>query len=89
MQGVGFPAGKVLRAFPSKVQVTFQVGLSRFRQVNADDFHIDISYEELLRLGSDKYTVKLKNLPEGVSQVRFNPEQVDFLIEQISPSYDR
>ncbi|WP_308756624.1 CdaR family protein [uncultured Bacteroides sp.] len=89
LQGVGFPAGKVLRAFPSKVQVTFQVGLSRFRQVNADDFHIDISYEELLRLGSDKYTVKLKNLPEGVSQVRFNPEQVDFLIEQISPSYDR
>ena len=77
---------EVLRAFPSKVQVTFQVGLSRFRQITADDFHINVSYEELLRLGSDKYTVKLKNVPEGVNQVRFNPEQVDFLIEQISPS---
>ena len=77
---------EVPRAFPSKVQVTFQVGLSRFRQITADDFHINVSYEELLRLGSDKYTVKLKNVPEGVNQVRFNPEQVDFLIEQISPS---
>lgn len=87
LRGVNFPADKVLRAFPSKVQVTFQVGLSRFRQIGADDFHIYVSYEELLRLGSDKYTVKLKNIPKGVSHVRFNPEQVDFLIEQVSPSY--
>lgn len=87
LHGVNFPADKVLRAFPSKVQVTFQVGLSRFRQITADDFHINVSYEELLRLGSDKYTVKLKKVPHGVSQVRFNPEQVDFLIEQVSPHY--
>lgn len=82
LHGVNFPADKVLRAFPSKIQVTFQVGLSRFRQVTASDFHINVSYEELLHLGSDKYTVRLKNVPEGVTQVRFNPEQVDFLIEQ-------
>lgn len=87
LRGVNFPADKVLRAFPSKVQVTFQVGLSRFRQIDAHDFHIYVSYEELLRLGSDKYTVKLKNVPKGVSHVRFNPEQVDFLIEQVSPGY--
>lgn len=86
LYGTNFPAGKVLRAFPSKVQVTFQVGLSRFRQITADDFHITVSYEELLRLGSDKYTVELKNVPAGVNQVRFYPEQVDFLIEQISPA---
>lgn len=49
---------------------------------------MNVSYEELLRLGSDKYTVKLKNVPDGVSQVRFNPEQVDFLIEQITSHYD-
>ena len=46
LRGVNFPADKVLRAFPSKVQVTFQVGLSHFRQINADDFHIYVSYEE-------------------------------------------
>ena len=86
LRGVNFPADKVLRAFPSKVQVTFQIGLSRFRQIGANDFHIYVSYEELLRLGSDKYTVKLKNVPKGVSHVRFNPEQVDFLIEQVSPN---
>lgn len=83
LTGVNFPPDKVLRAFPSKVQVTFQVGLSRFRQIAASDFNILVSYEELLRLGSDKYTVKLGKLPEGVTQVRCTPGQVDFLIEQI------
>ncbi len=88
LRGVNFPADKVLRAFPSKVQITFQVGMSRFRQINAEDFHLHVSYEELLRLGSEKYTVVLKNVPEGAKQIRFNPEQVDFLIEQVSTNYD-
>ena len=84
--GVGFPANKILRSFPSKVQVTFQVGLSNFRQIDAKDFSIQLAYDELLKLGSDKYTVKLKKIPTGVSQVRVNPSQVDFLIEQ-APNY--
>lgn len=86
LHGVNFPPDKVLRAFPSKVQITFQVGLSRFSKIGADDFMVNVSYEELLKLGSDKYTVKLKTIPYGVSHVRISPEQVDFLIEQ-TPSY--
>ncbi|MBO4985292.1 MAG: YbbR-like domain-containing protein [Bacteroides sp.] len=84
IQGVNFPAGKVLRTFPSKVQVMFQVGLSHFRQITASDFHILVSYEELLKLGTDKYTVKLRTQPDGINQVRIYPQQVDFLIEQLS-----
>ena len=84
LQGVNFPPDKALRVFPSKIKITFQIGLSRFRQVTADDFHLHVSYAELLELGTDKYTVKLEDCPEGVSHVRFNPEQVDFLIEQIT-----
>lgn len=84
LQGVDFPIDKTLRAFPSKVQITFQVGVSRFRDITADDFHIDVSYEELQSLGTNKYAVKLQNIPQGVSHVRINPEQVDFLIEQLS-----
>lgn len=84
LQGVNFPAGKELRTFPSKVRVTFQVGLKHFREIKAEDFHLNVSYEELLNNGSDKYVVQLKTMPEGISQVRFNPEKVDFLIEQVA-----
>lgn len=48
---------------------------------------INVSYEELLKLGSNKYTVKLKSVPRDVSHIiRIVPEKVDFLIEQVSPN---
>ena len=40
VQGVNFPEDKLLRTFPSKVQVTFQIGLRQFKTVNAEDFTV-------------------------------------------------
>ena len=88
LHGVNFPADKVLRTFPSKVQITFQVGYHNFYKIEANAFIINISYEELLKLGSDKYTVKLKSIPNGVSHIRIVPKKVDFLIEQVSSNGD-
>ncbi|MEG1562821.1 MAG: YbbR-like domain-containing protein [Bacteroides sp.] len=87
LHGVNFPADKVLRAFPPRVQVKFQVGVSHFSKITANDFLISVSYEELLKLGSYKYTVKLKTIPANISHIRLVPDQVDFLIEQVS-AYD-
>lgn len=86
LSGTGFPPDKLLRTFPSKVKVTFQVGLSRFKYIHPEDFALNVSYDELLQSGSDKYRVKLNRLPAGVSHVRFLPAEVDFLIEQ-NPDY--
>lgn len=82
IQGINFPVDRTLRAFPPKVQLVFQVGLSRFKDFSAKDFHIFVDYEELLKSASDKYTVKVSDLPQGVNHVRVYPAQVDFLIEQ-------
>lgn len=84
LQGINFPADKILRTFPSKVKVTFQVGMSKFKEIEAENFTILIPYEELNRLHSDKYTVKLRTTPAGVSNIRITPEQIDFLIEQVN-----
>ncbi len=83
--GINFPADKVLRAFPAKVNVTFKVGMSRYKFITGDDFVILVSYEELLKHGARKYTVKLKSAPSDVKNIRISPEQVDFLIEQHAP----
>lgn len=88
IEGVGFPADKVLRAFPSRVTVTFQVGLSRFRQITSDDFLIAVGYDELTGLGSEKYRVSLKAMPQGITGVRIQPSEVDFLIEQVGVAAD-
>lgn len=84
IEGVNFPADKDLRAFPSKVKVTFQVPMSHYKDITTEDFRILVSYEELVSLGNAKYTVHLRRQPQGITQIRLNPSQVDFIIEQYS-----
>ncbi|MBO7552451.1 MAG: YbbR-like domain-containing protein [Bacteroidaceae bacterium] len=86
LHGINFPPDKQLRSFPSKVAITFQCGLRQFNDLTSDDFHIFVSYEDLLKLGNQKYTVRLRNIPKGATNIRFNPAQVDFLIEHIDSS---
>lgn len=84
IHGTGFPHNKLLRTFPSKVHVTFQIGSKSFREINAGDFHIEVTYNELLKHNTDKYAVKLGKIPSVVNQIiRIVPEQIDFLIEKI------
>ena len=80
--GVNFPHDKVLRTFPSKVKVTFQIGLSRFMEVGADDFQVVVDYNDLQNEGGDKCRLQLKEMPKGVNHVRVNPKDMDYIIEQ-------
>lgn len=80
--GLNFPAGKVLRTFPSKVRVTFQVGLKRFKDVTADNFFIGVTYEDLIKADSDKIPLTVKVAPDYVGHIRISPAFVDYLIEQ-------
>lgn len=80
--GSDFPRGKVLRTFPSKVQVSFQVGLKRFKEVSAHDFQIGVSYHEVMQNKSDKLSLRLTRIPAFVDHVRIVPSEVDYLIEQ-------
>ena len=82
VRGINFPANKVLRTFPSKVNVTFQVGLSHFRTVNPNDFFIAVSYEELIKGNKSKCTPHLKAFPKIIKHPRVSPEEVDFIIEE-------
>lgn len=81
--GVNFPHDKVLRTFPSSAKVTFQIGLSRFMEVDAEDFHVAVDYNDLIQNeGKDKCRLLLKEVPKGVNHVRVNPEEMDYIIEQ-------
>lgn len=82
--GVNFPSDKMLRTFPSKVQVTFQVGLNKFKDIDADDFSVVIDYHNLPADASSKLMPEVRQYPQAVSHVRVSPVEVDYLIEQQS-----
>ncbi len=79
-----FPAGKTLRTFPSTVQVTYTTGYLNNKNVKTEDFVILFTYDQILQFqeqGNTKIPLKLKNTPKGVTNVRIEPQEVDYLIE--------
>ena len=80
--GTNFPAGLSLRTFPATATVSFRVGSKDFKKVTRDQFVITATYEQLMALPDSMLTLKLRSVPEGVSQVRIQPQRVQFLIEQ-------
>ena len=82
VQGVNFPEDKLLRTFPSKVQVTFQIGLRQFKTVNAEDFTVVVDYQTLEREKSEKCKPILQKSPANVNLIRVAPAEIDYIIEQ-------
>lgn len=82
--GMNFPADKVLRTFPSKAKVTFRVGATYSDRRWEDDFVLMVTYEDLQENAGNKYHLKLKKQPKGISHVRISPADVDYLIEHVA-----
>ena len=78
---INFPAGKTLRTFPGYVNVVFQVGMQKYKEITPDKFAIVVSYQEVMASTDGKLHLHLKSQPANVSHVRLDPEDVDFLIE--------
>lgn len=84
---LNFPADKQLRTFPSTIRVTYTIGYARSREVTSRNFVTVVTYDEILDLQSrsaTKIPVHLKTIPEGVSNVRIEPKELDYLVESVS-----
>lgn len=82
VQGINFPEDRILRTFPSKVHVTFQIGLRQFRSVTADDFVVVVDYKTLQEDRGEKCRPVLMQSPSNVNHVRVSPQKIDYIIEQ-------
>ncbi|MBR0050077.1 MAG: YbbR-like domain-containing protein [Prevotella sp.] len=82
VQGINMPEGKVLRTFPAKVSVRFVTGASVYRTLKASDFTVVANYNELMENPSEKCTIYLQQMPNGISKAQLLTKQVDYLIEE-------
>lgn len=82
VQGINFPYDKMLRTFPSKVHVTFQIGLKEFKSVSAEDFVVVVDYKDLEKSKKEKCRPVIVQSPTNVNHIRMNPQEIDYIIEQ-------
>lgn len=80
--GINMPKGKVLRTFPSRVSVKIVTGMKNYKAIMPSDILVVADYEQFKDETSDKCTLQVKKVPEGVSRTTLNVKQVDYLIEE-------
>lgn len=76
------PAHLTLRTFPSAVQLTCNVPLSRFKDITENDFLVDVKYADLEKNLNGVLPVTLEKKPSWVKQVSLYPEKIEFVLEQ-------
>ena len=79
--GYLFPYGISLKSFPSKARVTFRVSLEDYAKITEKDFALQVHYAQIKDNPSGKITPTLEVLTEHISNVKVEPEEVDYLME--------
>ncbi|WP_294140730.1 YbbR-like domain-containing protein [uncultured Sanguibacteroides sp.] len=77
------PDSLQMRLFPSIIDVTFDVGLSRYDQVTDTSFRFSVNYDQITK-GTTTLNVTLEKYPPYIQNLSFSPERVEFLIEKKS-----
>jgi hypothetical protein len=80
---VGVPDSLQLRLFPSVAEVSFFCSVGDFSTISADAFRAEVNFAERSQ-GSRRAThlgVELVEMPINVSNVRLQPDSVEYLIE--------
>ena len=77
------PENLVLRSFPVRCEVTFQVSASDFDDVKEEDFLIVVDYNAV-KEGGERYPIRLVSYPDNVSNVRVTPKTVECIVEELA-----
>lgn len=78
---VNMPAGKTLRTFPSRVKVLFVTGVGNVRNISANQFRVEADYSDIEAHPSEKCSLSIVGIPQGVRNPRLEISEVDYLIE--------
>ncbi|MDR2825074.1 MAG: hypothetical protein LBB41_07755 [Prevotellaceae bacterium] len=78
---VNSPANVMVKTFPGIVDVTFNVGVSYFNKVNANDIQVAFDFRDIHPSDNGKIALRTKALARHISNIQLNPSGVEFVIE--------
>ena len=75
------PKSKVLKLFPSQVELVFSSSINNLKKIKPSDFRVGFNYDSV---DKEKNTAKIKLLksPLSAKNVRLNPQDIFFLIRE-------
>ncbi|WP_016775931.1 CdaR family protein [Anaerophaga thermohalophila] len=79
----GLPDSLRIKTFPSEIQVSFRVGMSKYGTIDESQFHAVVDASPVLREDRpDRLKVRLDKAPSNVESLSFSPIFVEYLLEK-------
>jgi YbbR domain-containing protein len=79
------PENIIVKTIPEKLNLSFLVGLSKYKDIRPSDFILSIDYESLRQSNSNTETVTLESFPAYIKQPYLKENKVKWLIEFVEP----
>ena len=79
------PENIVVKTIPEKLNLSFLVGLSKYKDIRPSDFILSIDYESLRQSNSNTETVTIESYPAYIKQPYLKENKVKWLIEFVEP----
>ena len=76
------PENTDIRFFPSTVEVTCQIALSKYSLLTEKDLMINVNFNDIIKNPGTNVTLDLTQKPEWMISYRIVPETIEFLIEK-------
>jgi YbbR domain-containing protein len=79
---INCPEHLVLRVFPSQVELSFNVPMSRFSNINVSSVRVLFDFNQLNGDSKTKFNLKIENNEPLIRNLRVSPSEVEYLIEE-------
>lgn len=71
-----------LKIFPSSVNVSFFVSLSKYKSITEKDFEVQLDFKMLKDLNGSLAPIRMTASPDHIRNIKMEPSSVEFIIEQ-------
>lgn len=78
----GIPEDYTVRLFPSTIKVTSSLPLSKYKDLEAGQFEIRLSFNELEQNLTGVTSVQLNKQPSWIRSSSLSPNRIEFILEQ-------
>ena len=76
------PDSLIIKLFPQSVHTTFIVLIDNIDKIKSSDFFFYCDFNDIQNGSSNSLKIKLDNQPQGVKNIRWSPNKLDYLIRQ-------
>ncbi len=68
--------------FPKAVDISFNIGVSRFNTISSDDFSIELDYNKLIDIKSGRVDISLSKQPIDIDNIKLSHLEIEFILSK-------